>query len=166
MYWRDYYPTHEAADEAGRLGDLGKIKLTPAQKAAIQSAKADAKVAKVQAKAALSAAKRANKLTLVNAKAATKLAKQTAAQAKYAASATDAASVAPQQVQLPAAADLSQSMIPFAQSGGGGGGAASPAAQSTDPAAAQASDTIFGLPSIVVYAGAGLLLLLLLTGKK
>ena len=166
MYWRDYYPTHAAALEAGRLGDLGKIKLNPAQKAAVQAARADAKVAAVKQKAAISEARRANKLAKVVNKGRVADARAASKIAILAAKGQDAANSVAVVPSLPSG--VSTALLPsfesgaasFAPSGSGGGASFAPA----DPGAvAPVNDgTIFGLPPLAIAAAAGLVLLLLM----
>lgn len=170
MYWRDYYSTVDQAVQAERLGDLGKVKLSAQQKAAIAAAKADAKVAKVQAKQNIVAQKLAAKALAVAKKGELKAAKYDAKIAIQRGKAADAAPVAetpalpallPAPVDTGFAAQIPQS---FSQGGGGGGGGAAMPYEAAP--AAVASDDPFGIPMPVLIGGGILVAILLFKGKR
>lgn len=154
-----------------RLGDLGKVKLTAAQKAQVTQAaqaallqkkilKTQAGVAKAQYKTDLAAAKRAGKVALVDAKYKTKLMAQDAKQTLY----------APAPLDPIAAANAANpfdysSIVPSAYSaspGGGGGGAPNFSTPSDAPAA---TDTSTGLSSYLPWLIGGGAAIYLLTRK-
>lgn len=171
MYWREYYPTTNAALRAGQLGDLGKVKLTAQQKAAITAAKQEARVAAVKskldrksatqaAKQALKLARIAGKQSLVQAKYAAKIAAQDAKRAGSAFEASQATEAATP-LALP---DLSAgaTSLPFASGGGGGG---SPSYAPPEAAAPEvAEDSPFGIP-MPVLLGVGALVIFIVLRK-
>jgi hypothetical protein len=157
------------------LGDLGKIKLSPQQKAAVAAAKADAKAATITAKSAAKTSKIAAKAAVAQQKLEAKRAavaskqavKDAKAQSKIAIYNAKTAEAAPVDVNtlpavLPAPVDSGfNAALPFATSSGGGGGGASFApAESAAPSADDSEP--FGIPLPVLLAGGALLAFLML----
>lgn len=161
MYWRDYYPDYNAAARAERLGDLGKVKLTPQQKAAITQAKQEARVKAVQYKLDAKQAKRDVKLARLQGKKALVDAKY---RAKVAAQNVDAASMSlePQAVVPSNLAPqvVDSGAMSFAPSGGGGGGGGMPAPVENPAQSAGGFDM-----TTLAMIGGGLLLVLLFLKK-
>jgi len=158
MYWRDEYATVDDAMAAEHLAGLGKIKLTPQQKAAISQAKADAKVAKVTAKAnvkvaklALKASKYANKQALSTAKV------QAGVQ-----------SVTPVSVpaDVPASLTSSQSDSGFSLAPSSAGPAGAGVPDATNAPAVEAAPSMFQNPMTLALIGGAVLLLLLMMKKR
>lgn len=138
-----------------RLGDLGKLKLTPEQKAAILAAKQNAKVATVTAKAQEKLAKIQRKTRIRDARTETKIARTQANAAKYNTNAAIAQSDA-QALSLPFVNDPSTGgTMTFSPGGGSGGGSVAA------PESAPVGDdgTLFGLPPIAVIGAVGLVIL-------
>lgn len=159
MYWREIYPTHRAAFQAERLGDLGKVKLDATQKAAIRAAKADAKIQATKLRANEKAAKITRKTAIRDAVAQTKIARQLAKQGKYQTNVAIAQSDI-QALQTPQFSESGSAAIPFAQSGGGGGGS-SPIPYEAAPEAASA-DAFGGIPMPALLIGGVLLLVIVM----
>lgn len=173
MYWTDIYPTHAHAARAERLGELGKVKLTAEQKAAIRAAKADAKIKTAQMKAQSKIDRLARREKLRDAKLQTRLDRQSAFQARSAAKSKAFASQGAQadsDAQTFAAnaallqSESGASAPSFAQGSGGGGGFSAPVPlDSTGAESAVAPDAgIFGIPTPIAIGGALVLVFLLM----
>lgn len=107
------------------MGELGKVKLTAAQKAQVREARASAAVQKKLAKVAARTAKREYKVALQSAKRAAKLAKYAPTPSAEVVGASQTSPVIPSPTDLQSFGAQQPAM--FAPSSGGGGGAPSAA---------------------------------------
>lgn len=168
--WQRHFPNIPTALNAGRLGDLGKVKLSAEQKAAINQAKADAKIAVAQAKAAEKVAAVQRKTQIRDAKAQTKVMRQQAFQARSQGK-IDKFKAGAQVAQSEAALIQAANQVPDFFSSGGGSPAsfnATSVGPSWQPSAEVASETASSgmeqyLPWLI---GAGGVVVLLLVMRK